>query len=93
MPEHNILTISDAVTLSRVIDLATMNERITWTPDDGETILYGTVRSIGTGDFGLWVGDVRDGYIRVTGKTGTEHAVPVQTVMDWFRTGSIRVGW
>lgn len=70
-----ILKISEVVTLSIIISWAQANRKIRWVDDDIE--YAGTVRSISTGESG----DVRDGHVRITMKSGLESSMPVSKMV------------
>ncbi len=84
------LSISIVVRLAAILEAAQRGSKVRWTPDGGETILEGVARSIGREDFTFIGGeDVRDAFLRVTGTTGREHALPVATILEWQEVGAI----
>lgn len=86
----SVLTISTLTRLAIIAEAAHQGTSVKWTTDEGETILSGTVRSIGREDFTfLRDEDVRDAYLRVTGDSGREHALAISDVLDMLSTGSI----
>lgn len=87
-------TIVDVIRIAEILPLVTGNERITWTPDNGDTLCYGTVRLFCTEDY-LSIGerDIRDAFLHVTTKAGMETLIPVSQAMEWIRTGALAKGW
>lgn len=87
-------TIVDAIRIAEILPLVTGNERITWTPDCGDTLKRGTARRFCTEDY-LSIGDsdIRDAFLHVTLDTGMETLIPVREAMEWIRTGALAKGW
>lgn len=87
----SVLNISTVTRLATIVEAAQRGTTVRWTPDKGETILKGTVRSIGREDFTFLHADedVREAFLRVTGHSGREHALPISEVMNMLGEGAI----
>lgn len=91
MSAHEPLTVSDAIALGQILDIASRGARVRWTTDGGETIREGVARHIVAGpephewNFLSANADVRDGYLRITTSTGLDVAIPVLEVVELMR--------
>lgn len=86
-----VLTVADIITLAAIIDTAQRNAKVAWQDEDGD-LHYGIARHIvkSPDNFGF-LGrneDVRDGYLRITGKTGFEHALSIRALIQMHRDGT-----
>lgn len=93
-----ILTISDAIYLNQVIDAASQSAKVAWVNDeDAEAgdVRYGTARHIvqGPDDIGFLRNDqdVRNGYLRITSRTGMEVFLPVRDLMRMAAEGRFAI--
>jgi hypothetical protein len=87
MAEHGPLTMSDLTSLQVIAQAAETNSRVSWVTDG--PVLHGTARSIGDerGNFLSGKDDVRDGFLRITSKTGFEYFLPVTQLIHMVRDG------
>lgn len=87
-------TTSDLVHLSTLFPWVLSHARITWTPDNGDTLYHGSVRRLCTENYGpARENDVRALFLHITTEQGTETLIPVRDAMTWARTGAICEGW
>lgn len=73
-----VLTISDAIAIGQIADMASRCAKVARLMDDGN-VIYGTARSIGD-ERGMFLSssdDVREGFLRVTTQGGFEAFWPI----------------
>jgi hypothetical protein len=84
------LTENDAMNLSMIIAAARKGAKVAWVSDGGDS-LYGHARHIvkSPDNFGFLNGDedVRDGYLRITMKSGFERTISVRELMSMVALG------
>lgn len=84
------LTQGEAIILGELLTAVRAGKKVTYSLDGGHTILTGVLRHVVVSPdnfaFLLNDGDVRDGYIRITGIKGpSESALPVSQIVDLIR--------
>ena len=86
-------TLSDAVTVGIIADMAQKNKVVSWLPKRGP-VVAGTARCVGT-EYGCAAAegtDVREQFLRITTKMGLEHFMSIPDAMARVREGTLSVG-
>lgn len=86
---HKPLDQTRALVLGQLLTWVAMNQKVRYSIDGGTTLLTGTLRHVVVSpeDYSFLRSgqDVRDGYVRITGKFDT--ALPVEALIDLVRDG------
>lgn len=86
---HKPLDQTRALVLGQLLTWVAKNQKVRYSIDGGTTLLTGTLRHIvvSPDDYNFLRSDqdVRDGYVRITGKFDT--ALPVEALVDLVRDG------
>lgn len=98
MPKHPTtceqpLTPIDVLSLARLIEGCEQTRGVKWSPDEGETILTGLLRRIGTydGERFIETDDVREMYVHITTTSGFEQWLSVPDVMTMLGRGEFSI--
>lgn len=91
------MTVSLLLHVHEVVIAASEGAKVAWANEDGD-LFYGTARHIvkSPDDYGFLPGnlDVRDGYLRITTKTGMETAINVLSLAQMHSEGRFaRYDW
>lgn len=91
------LTVPEVSALATILDAASSGRRVRWLGDDGSTVHEGVARHVVAGPephqwhFLPKGQDVRDAWLRITSRTGLDHAVPVARLVELVHGGGFAV--
>jgi hypothetical protein len=89
------LTIADVIALGTVVDAASQSAKVAWVDPDTGDIRYGTARHIvvSPDNYGFLPRDtdVRDGYLRVTTRSGFDVALSVRALITLVQAGEFSI--
>lgn len=93
---HAPLTQGEAIALGELLTAVRAGKKVTYSLDGGDTIFQGVLRHVVVSPtnfaFLLNDGDVRDGFVRITGISGpSESALAIPAILDLIREGLFAV--